>query len=154
MLTRRRRLRHAACRPCCLYAANGAAFTRRVVLNTQPAAHVPARMQVVRLWYPYFTLQECVDLVATAPSANAPPAEEALPGSTWQEEDIAAMRREFAAMDFSGDGTVDRHVRASPAVTAPCVRGLWTKASVSCVAVVSLHEGSAYVAALYVALGI
>ena len=70
--------------------------------------------QVVRLWCPYFTLHECAELAAKAPSANAPPAEEALPGSTWQEEDIAAMQREFGAMDVSGDGTVDRHVRLRP----------------------------------------
>jgi hypothetical protein len=67
-------------------------------------------VQMIRLWYPYLSVQECEDLVALAPSTHVPAEDEPLPEMTWQQEEIEAMKREFIAMDASGDGTVDHHV--------------------------------------------
>jgi hypothetical protein len=67
-------------------------------------------MQMVRLWYPYLSVQECEDLAALAPSTNVPAEEEPLPEVTWREEEIEVMKREFVAMDASGDGKVDQYV--------------------------------------------
>ena len=74
-------------------------------------------MQILRLWYPYLSLRECELLAEAAPSGHPPQEQTVDTSRTWDEADIALMRREFAMLDVSGDGSVDRHVRHPP---LPC----------------------------------
>lgn len=85
-------------------------FSTYMVRQQTPAGRRGC-VQVLRLWYPYLSLRDC-DLLAEAAPSGHPPQEEAVDTSrTWGEADIALMQREFAALDASGDGTVDHHVR-------------------------------------------
>jgi hypothetical protein len=68
-------------------------------------------MQLLLLWYPYLTSAECADLAAAAPSSHVSRPQRLDCDHTWGEGDIAVMKHEFAALDTSGDGFVDRHVR-------------------------------------------
>eukprot|EP00892_Ulva_mutabilis_P009008 jgi/Ulvmu1/647/UM010_0017.1 len=63
--------------------------------------------ELLRLWFPYLSLRECELVAQAAPSSHPQPAEPADTGHAWGAADIALMKREFAALDASGDGTVD-----------------------------------------------
>jgi hypothetical protein len=82
-------------------------------------------LQIIKLWYPYLSVQEAEDAALAAPTGHPAPAPEPVDQRTWQEEDITALRKEFRAMDASGDGLVDRHVRR---------RARWLDAGCCCVA--------------------
>lgn len=84
--------------------------------SAQPSAWV----QVIKLWYPYLTRREREFLFDEAPSQHT--AEEAprVIDDAYHEEDMIAIQKEFAAMDASGDQTVDRHVRRILASCACC----------------------------------
>ena len=73
---------------------------------------VSSNMQVLKLWYPWMTIAELESLVAAAPSGNAPQ-DPLLAGDPWHADNLSAIQKEFASIDVSGDGSVDRWVRMS-----------------------------------------
>ena len=79
------------------------------VANSFPIQCAP--VQLLRLWYPYLSVHECELLAEAAPSSHPPEEEEVDTSHSWGPGDMAIMKREFAALDKSGDGTVDLHVR-------------------------------------------
>lgn len=67
-------------------------------------------VQLLLLWYPYLSPRECQELADAAPSRHEKPVRKIDDDHTWGPSDIAVMRKEFAALDTSGDGLVDLHV--------------------------------------------
>ena len=76
-------------------------------------------LQLLLLWYPYLTPKECQELAEAAPSSHEKPPQRIDEDHTWGAADIAVMQREFAALDTSGDGFVDRHVRPPSSLCSP-----------------------------------
>lgn len=68
-------------------------------------------LQLLLLWYPYLTQKECQELAEASPSSHEKVPRKIDNDHTWGAADIAVMKREFAALDTSGDGFVDLHVR-------------------------------------------
>jgi hypothetical protein len=68
-------------------------------------------LQLMPLWYPYLKPDECQELAEAAPSRHQKPPQRLDYDRTWGPSDIAVMKKEFAALDTSGDGCIDLYVR-------------------------------------------
>jgi hypothetical protein len=68
---------------------------------------------VLKLWYPWMTSEELTSLVEAAPSANTPEDTLLSGAASWHAENLSTIQKEFASIDVSGDGSVDRWVRSN-----------------------------------------
>ena len=64
--------------------------------------------ELLKLWYPYLKSDESKTLAQMAPSSNQTPPEVIAGERTWEQSDLDNMRKQFLAMDVSGDGELNR----------------------------------------------
>jgi len=105
---------------------NGLVEFHEVRRAREPRAHhccsasshplTPPVLQLLRLWYPYLTAEECKELAKLAPTRHEPPPADLEGVRTWEQADIEAMHKHFMSMDSSGDGQLDCLVRLGDGV--------------------------------------